>query len=49
MREQTIQFLIQLLSANIGNKLTNELATGIVTTLNQALSEAEPKQDAEAK
>jgi len=41
MREQIINTLAQMLSSNIGNKLTNELATGIATTLNQILLDAE--------
>ena len=41
MRERIINTLAQMLQSNIGNRLTNELATGIATTLNQMLLEAE--------
>lgn len=41
MRDQIIMALGQMLHANIGNKLTNELATGIATSLNQMLMQAE--------
>ena len=50
MRDQIIMALGQMLHANIGNKLTNELATGIATSLNQMLmqaEQAETKGDAE--
>ncbi len=44
MREQVISTLNQLLSNNIGNRITPELATGILTTLNQALLQGHPQE-----
>ncbi len=49
MRDYTINQLAQMLSANIGNRLTNELATGLLTTLNQVLSEKETKDTPQAE
>jgi len=40
-REQMIQILSHVLTNNVGQKLTLELATGIATVVNQALQEAE--------
>lgn len=37
MREQVIALLGQILQNNIGNRLTEELATGIATTVNHHL------------
>lgn len=37
MREIAVNTLTELLSDNIGNKLTPALATGILTLLNQTL------------
>lgn len=41
MREQVIALLGQILHNNVGNRLTDELATGIVTSLNYHLLQAE--------
>lgn len=41
MREQIIALLGQILQNNIGNRLTEELATGIATTLNHHLMQVE--------
>lgn len=48
MREQVIALLGQILQNNVGNRLTEELATGIATTVNHHLlqSEAVNRQDA---
>lgn len=35
-REQLMSLLAQVLSSNVGNRLTAELATGIATVVNQA-------------
>lgn len=50
MREQVIALLGQILQNNVGNRLTEELATGIATTVNHHLlqSEAVNRQDAAA-
>jgi hypothetical protein len=45
MREQFIQILAQVLSNNIGQKLTHELATGIATVVNQAVAEVAAASD----
>lgn len=37
MREQVINVLATALLNNVGNKLTNELANGIATAVNQAM------------
>lgn len=37
MKSQTLEILSQILTNNIGNKLTLELAHGIVSVLNQYL------------
>lgn len=44
MRETIINTLAQTLSNNIDQKLTNELATGIATIVNQAALAAEQAQ-----
>lgn len=44
MREQAIALLGQILQNNIGNRLTEEMATGIATTLNHHLLTAEQSQ-----
>lgn len=49
MKEFTIQVLAQILSANQGNRITNELSTGILTSLNQALSSLPQNQDQDAQ
>lgn len=41
MREQAIALLGQILQNNIGNRLTEEMATGIATTLNHHLMRLE--------
>lgn len=43
MREQAIALLGQILQNNIGNRLTEEMATGIATTLNHHLMLVEVK------
>ena len=43
MREQIIALLGQILQNNIGNRLTEEMATGIATTLNHHLMQVEVK------
>lgn len=43
MREQAIALLGQILQNNIGNRLTEEMATGIATTLNHHLMQVEVK------
>lgn len=43
MREQAIALLGQILQNNIGNRLTEELATGIATTVNHHLLLVEVK------
>ncbi len=43
MREQVIALLGQILQNNIGNRLTEEMATGIATTLNHHLMQVEVK------
>ena len=51
MREQIIALLGQLLQNNLGNRLTEELATGIATSLNHHLLQAEaraPEKPSEA-
>ena len=41
MREQVIALLGQILQNNVGNRLTEELATGIATTLNHHWAQGE--------
>ena len=41
MREQVVALLGQILHNNVGNRLTDELATGIVTSLNHHLRQVE--------
>ena len=41
MREQVIKMLGQILVNNIGSKLTEELASGIVTNINMAWQQYE--------
>ena len=41
MREQVIKMLGQILVNNIGSKLTEELASGIVSTINMAWQQYE--------
>lgn len=41
MREQAIALLGQILQNNIGNRLTEEMATGIATTLNHHLMQVD--------
>ena len=43
MREQVIALLGQILQNNVGNRLTEELATGIATTVNHHLMQVEVK------
>lgn len=43
MREQAIALLGQILQNNIGNRLTEEMATGIATTLNHHWMQVEVK------
>ena len=43
MREQVIALLGQILQNNIGNRLTEEMATGIATTLNHHLMQVDVK------
>ena len=43
MREQIMQVVVGVLNNNVGNRLTNELASGIALVLNQALVEMESK------
>lgn len=43
MREQAIALLGQILQNNIGNRLTEEMATGIATTLNHHLMQVDVK------
>lgn len=45
MREQAIALLGQILQNNIGNRLTEEMATGIATTLNHHLMQVEVKPE----
>lgn len=42
-REQIIALLGQLLQNNVGSRLTDELATGIATSMNHHLMQAEAK------
>ena len=44
MREQAIALLGQILQNNIGNRLTEEMATGIATTLNHHLMQVAADQ-----
>lgn len=41
MRENVVALLSQLLQNNIGNRLTDELATGIATSINHYLLQME--------
>ena len=43
MREQVIALLGQILQNNVGNRLTEELANGIATTMNHYLTQVEAK------
>jgi len=44
MREEVMRVLATALSENIGNRLTAALATGIATTVNQAILTMESEQ-----
>lgn len=44
MREQMIEVLAAMLQNNMGNKITLELASGMLTTFNQQWVAAEEKQ-----
>ena len=43
MQNYIINALAQILSANQGNRITPELSTGILTSLNQVLTQALPE------
>jgi hypothetical protein len=44
MREQMIELMATMMQNNMGNKLTLELASGILTTFNQQWMALEEKQ-----
>lgn len=44
MREQLLDMLANMMQNNMGNKLTLELASGILTTFNQQWMAMEEKQ-----
>lgn len=44
MREAMIEVLATMMQNNMGNKITVELATGLLTTLNQQWTAVEEKQ-----
>ena len=49
MREQIIALLGQILQNNLGNRLTDELATGIATSMNHHLLQAEAQAAKQAE
>lgn len=48
MQNYIINALAQILSANQGNRITPELSTGILTSLNQVLTQALPETQSAA-
>jgi hypothetical protein len=47
MKDQVLNALNQMLANNLGNKLTPELANGILNTMNQVLMQTEPPKESE--
>jgi len=47
-KQEVLNALGQILSNNLGSKLSVELANGIIASLAQSIPEPEPKDDADA-